>query len=126
MAQTTYSNLPQSSKQDSATRTLLYFNEYGEENLEFRAEDVDATIGFLKNKGFGEQASIVTGIILLKQAKKDNIPVYTLLDSLEGLESLQLSTLVSNVLNENRYPTSALGFRVTKTKSEIQERIIIA
>lgn len=126
MSQSTYSNLPQSTKKDSATRTLLYFNQYGEESLEFRAEDVDATIGFLKGKGFGEQASIVTGIILLKQAKKDNVPVYTLLDSLEGLESLQLSTLVSNVLNENRYPTSALGFRVSKPKSEIQERIIVA
>jgi len=125
--ETTYSNLPQEvQSSDSATKSLKYFNQYGEKGLEFRAEDVDATIGFLKGKGFGEQAAVVTGVILLKQAKIDNVPVYELLDSLEGLESLQLSSLVGNILNENRYPTSLLGFRIQKVRSAEQERIILA
>jgi len=125
----TYSNLPASAttkSQDSALRSLLYFNQYGQQGLEFRAEDVDATIGFLKGKGFAEQAAVVTGVILLKQAKLDNIPVYQLLDSLEGLESLQLSSIVGDILNENRFPTSLLGFRITKVRNEEQERIILA
>jgi len=121
-----YSNLPQRQTSDNATKSLLYFNEYGAEDLEFKAEDVDATLGFLKGKGFGEQASIVTGIVLLKQAKQDGVPVYQLLDSLNGLESLQLSSLVGNILNESRYPTSALGFRTSKVFNEEQQRVIIA
>ena len=121
-----YSNLPQKASSDNATKTLLYFNEYGQQGLEFKAEDVDATLGFLRGKGFAEQASIVTGIVLLKQAKLDGVPVYELLSSLEGLESLQLSSLVGNILNESRYPTSALGFRTAKVFNEEQERIIIA
>lgn len=125
--ETTYSNLPQEvQSNDSATKSLKYFNQYGEKGLEFRAEDVDATIGFLKGKGFGEQAAVVTGVILLKQAKIDNVPVYELLDSLEGLESLQLSSLVGDILNQNRYPTSLLGFRIQKVRSSEQERIILA
>jgi hypothetical protein len=122
----TYTNLPQAQKNDSATKSLQYFNEYGQEGLEFKAEDVDATIGFLKGKGFGEQASIVTGIVLLKQAKLDNVPVYKLLDSLEGLETLQLSSIVGDILNQNRFPTSALGFRTAKLLNEEQQRIILA
>ena len=121
-----YTNLPQRQSNDSATKSLLYFNEYGQEGLEFKAEDVDATLGFLKGKGFGEQAPIVTGIVLLKQAKQDNVPVYELLSSLEGLESLQLSSIVGNILNESRFPTSALGFRVSKVLNEEQQRVIIA
>ena len=121
-----FSNLPKKASSDNATKSLLYFNEYGQEGLEIKAEDVDATLGFLRGKGFAEQASIVTGIVLLKQAKQDGVPVYELLSSLEGLESLQLSSLVGNILNESRYPTSALGFRTTKVFNEEQQRIIIA
>ena len=121
-----YSNLPQKPNTDSATKSLLYFNEYGQDDLQFKSENVDAALGFLKGKGFGEQASIVTGIVLLKQAKQDGVPVYQLLESLKGLQSLQLSSLVGTILNESRLPTSSLGFRTVKLRTEEQKRIIIA
>lgn len=121
----TLSNLPPQQKLDSATRTLLFFNEYGDPGYEFASNDVDAAVGFLKGKGFGEQAATVTGIILLQQAKRDNVPVYQLLDTLKGLESLQLSALVGQILNTNREPTSALGFRIDTSLTDTQKRNIV-
>ena len=123
----TLSNLPLTTqKVDSATRTLQYFNEYGNSGFEFSATDVDAAAGFLQGKGFSEQASIVTSAILLQQAKRDNVPVYELLDTLKGLETLQLSALVGRILNDNRSPTSALGFKISSELTEYQKRNIVA
>lgn len=119
------SNLPPKQKLDSATKTLLYFNEYGVPGFEFKGEEVDSTVAFLKEKGFGEQASIVTSLVLLQQSKRDSVPVRSLIESLKGLEALQLSSLVGQILNSNRLPTSALGFRIDTKKTEFEKRNVI-
>ena len=124
-AETLVSNLPPKTQLDSATKTLLYFNEYGTPGFEFKGEEVDSAAAFLKEKGFGEQASIVTSLVLLQQSKKDNVPVRQLLESLKGLDSLQLSSLVGEILNVNRLPTSALGFRVDIQKTQFEKRNIV-
>ena len=105
-------NLPNKIIQDSAADTKVYFNNYGVMPLEFASSDVDASIGFLTNKGFDQDAAIVVAEALLKQAKLDNIPVFQLLDSLSGFDSIDLSILVGQILNNNRVVTSTLGFRV--------------
>lgn len=119
------SNLPSESNPDSATKTLMYFNDYGNAGQEYAAADVDATVGFMKNKGFGDQASLITSMILLKQAKIDKIPVWKLIETLSGLETIQLSALVGEILNSNRIPTSSLGFRVAEVRNEFQSRNIL-
>jgi hypothetical protein len=119
------SNLPVADSADSADFAKTYFNYYADAGNEFNANDVEATIGYLKSAGFGEQAAIVTSSILLKQAKQENIPVYSLLDTLKGLESLELSTIVSTVLNQNRSVTSVLGFRFATIENQFQTRNIL-
>jgi hypothetical protein len=122
----TLSNLPSKTNRDSALGTRLYFDKYGEVALEFKASDVDSTVGFLTSRGFTNDAAIVTSVILLKQAKIDNMPISELLDTLKGLENLELSTLVGEVLNNNRSSTSTLGFKTTPTVNQLQKRNIVA
>jgi hypothetical protein len=120
------SNLPSLPQRDSALGTRLYFDKYGEASLEFPAGDIDATVGYLKARGFGDEAALITSVILLKQAKLDQLPVTELLDTLKGLENLELSTLVGEVLNNNRTATSTLGFRLEPTGNENLIRNIVA
>jgi hypothetical protein len=58
--------------------------------------------------------------VLLQQAKLDNVNVFDLLDTLKGLTEVQLSAVVTEVLNYNRQKTSTLGYR-QEDKSELLE-----
>jgi hypothetical protein len=105
-------NLPIQQLEDSAAGTKLYFDTYGEQPLEFPANDVAVTIAFFKSAGFAEDAALVTAMTVLRQAKLDEIPVYQILDTLKKFESIELGQLVGEILNNNRVATSTLGFRV--------------
>ena len=118
-------NLPKREIEDSAAGTKLFFDTYGQNPLEFNATDVDTTIAFFTSKGFDSDASLAVATVLLKQAKLDNTPVYKILDSLDGLDSLSISSLVGEILNNNRVSISTLGFRSGNVISN-QERNIAA
>ena len=107
-------NLPiPGSSVDSASATKLFFDSYGQEPLQFNASEVDATVSFFKSKGFDDDAAQVTAATLLKQAKIDGTPIFKILDTLTGFDHLDLSSLVGEVLNNNRTSTSTLGFRTS-------------
>lgn len=118
-------NLPWTVPNDSASGTKLYFDQYGQVPLVFAGADVDAVIGFFTSKGFGEQAAQTTGMVLLKQAKIDNMPVFQLLDTLKNFEGIQLSALVGEILNNNRSNSSTLGFKVVSVDKYNQTRNIV-
>ena len=84
-------NLPTKPDTGSSDKVKRYFNTYFGYQLEFPSNDVDAVIGFLSNKGFDKVAAQSTGSVLLQQAKIDGIKVFELLDTLKGLDKLQLS-----------------------------------
>jgi hypothetical protein len=117
------SNLPPKQIEDSAAGTKLFFDTYGEQPLEFNATEVDACISFFKKKGFDEDASLVISSVLLRQAKIDGTAIFTLLDTLTGFDNLDLSALVSEILNNNRIPTSTLGFKTPVVQSDISRNI---
>jgi len=119
-------NLPQSESIDSANRTKTYLNNFGNNGEEYLSAEVDATIGFLTNKGFGIEAASVTAIVLLQQAKRDGFPVFKLLETLQSLNQLELSGLVAEILNLNRSQTSRLGFRTAISANQIKLRNIRA
>lgn len=104
-------NLPENVKEDSAAGTKLFFDAYGQEPLEFHANEVDAAIGFFTKQGFDKETAIVISSVILRQAKIDSVPVFKFLDTLRRLDQIQLSTLVGEILNNNRPATSTLGFR---------------
>jgi hypothetical protein len=106
-------NLPIQNKDDRGAGTKLFFDNYGEQALEFNATDVDSCVIFFKSKGFDDDASLVVTSTLLKQAKLDGTPIFKILDTLTGFNGLELSSLVGEILNNNRSPISTLGFRTT-------------
>ena len=109
-------NLPAFEISDSAAGTKLYFDSYGEAGLEFAANDVTAAVGFFKAAGYGQDAAATVAMTLLRQAKIDATPITQILDTLTGLKSQQLSQLVSEILNNNRVPTSILGYRTADVR----------
>jgi hypothetical protein len=122
----TLSNLPTKTNVDSADRSRVYLNNFGQSGQEYSGAEVDVTIGFLTGRGFGLEAATVTAMVLLKQAKQDNISVLKLVDTLTSLENLELSALVAEILNQNRSQTSRLGFKVPVTANQQKIRNIKA
>ena len=117
-------SLPVTTVSDSAQATKLFFDQYGISPLEFSANEVAAAVGFFESKGFTSDAALTTSSAILKQAKIDGTPVFKILDTLTGFNSLQLSALVSEILNNNRRATSTLGFRYLNIpKTEILRNI---
>jgi hypothetical protein len=109
----------------SEKRTTEFFDKYFTKKLSFPSNEVDAVIGFFEKRGFEKTAAISTGTILLEQAKIDNVNVFQLLDTLKGLNEVQLSTVVAEVLNYNRDATSTLGFKRTETVEKLEKRNIL-
>lgn len=120
-----FTNLP---KQESTATVFndsrVYFNSFGQPGQEFSGPEVDAAIGFLEQRGFSRDASVMTAMVLLQQARQDNYPVFELLDTLKGFNSLDLSALVGQILNQNRSQISRLGFRTSPSINETRERNI--
>lgn len=118
-------NLPIREITDSAAGTILYFDAYSEAPLEFPANDVTATVGVFEAAGFKEDAAQTSAMTLLRQAKIDGTPIAGILDTIRGFDAAQLSTLVSEILNNNRVATSTLGFKVSDVEVN-QTRQILA
>ena len=120
----TQTNLPAKQIQDSGARTKLFFDTYGVEPLSYKVPDIDASINFFESKGFDSDAALISAAVLLKQAKLDNVDIFKILDDLKGFTELEISGLVSEILNNNRPSTSTLGYRkpisdVTKQRNVV-------
>lgn len=109
-------NLPPKIIEDSAAGTKLFFDSYGEVPMEFSANDVTLAVSFFESAGFDSDAANTVAMTLLRQAKIDSTPIGQILDSLKGFPTMALSQLVGEILNNNRVPTSILGFRTTDVK----------
>jgi len=104
-------NLPSKLITDSAKATRIFFARYGQLGTEFKADDVAAAIGFFQSREFETDVAISAALEVLKSAKQDKRSVFLLLDTLTEFNGVQLSVIVSKVLNQNRLPISTLGFR---------------
>ncbi len=120
-----YSNLPQKLK-DSLKKTAdrLQDDTY-KTKFEFAVNDYDATVGFFVKRGFSRQSAEDVAYIILQQAKIDSVPVGEILDKLTYTNPAQLSELTSTVLNANRYKSSRLGVRNTRTTKDTVSRNIL-
>ena len=120
----TTSSLPSEKFTDSNQFVKEFFDRYYTKSLEFPANEVDAVIAFFKKRGFEEASANSVATVLLQQAKIDGVKVFKLLDTLSGLQDVQLSGLVTEILNYSRTKTSTLGFRVEQTTNYIEARNI--
>ena len=120
-----YSNLP-SKVQDSLKRSVTKLTEDNYvDPFSFNVGEYDAAIAFFVKRGFSRQSAEDTAYIILQQAKIDSVPVTEILDKLGDANPAQLSELISTVLNANRYKSSRLGVRNTRTTKTFVSRNIL-
>ena len=120
-----YSNLPFSTPNDSANSTIRAFDNYYSQPIEIDTNVYNAMVGFFASKKFERLAAENISVIIIKQAKKDNYNPMKILDTLKGLDSVELSALVAEIINYNRFKTSFLGYALQfKTSEEVLRNII--
>lgn len=118
-------NLPQATTNtDSNAEVKSFFNRYFTESVSFPAAEIDAVVGFFLKRGFNETGAKSTAIVLLNQARIDGVSVFQLLDTLGNLQNVQLSKVVTQVLNSGRNKISLLGYKIIETEETIESRNI--
>jgi hypothetical protein len=95
------------------------------ENFQFNVGEYDAAIGFFVKRGFSRTSAEGVAYIILRQAKIDSISPQVILDKIGYATPTQLSELITIVLNANRYKSSRLGVRQTRTTKETVSRNIL-
>lgn len=118
------SNLPAATNLDSSEEVKSFFDKYFQHQITFPTNQIDAVIGFFQNKGFDDLGAKSTSIALLNQARIDNVNVFELLDTLKGLTDVQLSSVVTQVLNTYREKTSTLGYKILTVEESSESRNI--
>jgi hypothetical protein len=104
-----YSNLPLKSVA-SQNPTILAFDTYYEKPLELDNNTFEAMKSFFTGRGFEPSAAESVVVVIIKQAKKDGYNPMEILDTLKGLDNVEISALVSEIVNNNRIKTSFLGY----------------
>ena len=117
-------NLPPSSQTDSSDEVKSFFDKYFTHQITFPSNQIDAVLGFFLKNGFDEQAAKSTAIVLLNQARIDNVNPMQLIDTLKTLNGAQLSRVVTEILNLYREKTSSLGCKNLSTESTYESRNI--
>ena len=123
--QTFYTNLPPKEKEalqktiDALTKTAYT------DDFQFNAGEYDAAIAFFVKRGFNRTSAESIAYIILRQAKIDSISPQEILDKITYATPTQLSELITIVLNANRYKSSRLGVRQTRTTKDTVSRNIL-
>jgi hypothetical protein len=118
-----YSNLP--TIVDQTDSTVQAFNSYFAEPIELNSTTLAAMTAFFTSRNFGQVSAQSIASTIMMQAKKDKYNPLQILDTLKGLNDLELSALVSEILNYNRFKTSSLGSSKPFFPSDIVSRNII-
>jgi hypothetical protein len=119
-----YSNLPPAAK-PSNSDTVSAMNNYYSNTIELNPTVLAAMTGYFTNRGFGEVSAESITLTIMKQAHVDGYNPMKILDTLKGLSNVQLSGLVSELLNYNRFKSSSLGYsRGFTPNPQIQRNIV--
>jgi hypothetical protein len=119
------SNLPIVETGSDVKEVREFFDKFFLHQITFPSNQIDAVLGFFLKRGFDEEAARSTGIVLLNQARLDNVSVFELLDTLKGLTDVQLAKVVAEVLNAYREQTSTLGYKVMSIVDTYESRNVV-
>ena len=120
------SNLPVDNRPKTSDQLVnQFFDTYFSKKLEFPTNEVIAVRGFFERRGWSLTAAKAISLVLMQQAKIDNMKVFELLDTLKGFTENQLSELIAEVLNHNRLNTSVLGLKRERDRNSIENRNIV-
>lgn len=118
-------NLPVQEAIETSQEVRQFFDKFYESKISFPVNQIDAVVGFFLKSGFDVESARSTAIVLLNQAKVDNVNVFQLVDTLSGLTDVQLGQVVAQVLNAYRVKTSVLGFKVASNFNTYESRNIV-
>lgn len=118
-------NIGSTFDKDNPDDQKRYFNNYFNSEINYNAGEVDAVIGYFLKRGFEKISAINTASVLLQQAEIDEVPVFQLLDTLDGTTEVQLNNIIAQILNLNRQKTSLLGYRSKSADELFDQRNII-
>lgn len=116
-------NLPQNTT--SPVDTKVFFDKFFNTSVSFPAAEIDATVAFFMKRGFDIESARSTAIVLLNQARVDNVKIFQLLDTLKIQTDVQLSQIVAQILNAYREKTSLLGYRIAPSVDTYESRNIL-
>jgi len=120
-----YNNIPSEKQASSTDKTIKFFDEFYQVPIEINSTALTAMTGFFESKGFEKGSAESVAIIIVTQAKRDNLNAFQILDTLGGLDNVELSALVGEILNYNRFKTSSLGITTaSRPADEIQRNIL--
>lgn len=107
MSSNIYSNLPSSKTANEMVQVQdsLYTRPF-----ELEVSTLNSMKGFFESKSFDPNAAESIAVIIMKQARIDGYNPMKILDTLRGLNEVEISALVSEILNYNRIKTSFLGY----------------
>ena len=110
---------------DSSSEVKEFYNKFYTEKISYSANQVDSVVGFFLKRGFDESSATGIATVLLQQSKIDDVNVFTLLDTLKGLNDVQISGLVGEIVNYNRSKVSVIGFKTTDSVEKQESRNIV-
>ena len=119
------SSIPTEKKVDKSNDTSKLLNRYYNQEIYYSASEVDAVIGYFQKRGFDQVAAVNTAAIILQQAGIDKIPSFELLDTLKGINDVQLSNVIAQILNLNRSLCSTIGYKISVPNLSEQRNIIV-
>lgn len=115
-------NLPVST---DTTDVKQFFDKFFVNQISFPSNQIDAVVGFFLKRNFDIESARSTSIVLLNQARIDNVNVFELVDTLKTLTDVQLSQVVAQVLNAYREKVSLLGYRIAPMTDTYESRNIV-
>ena len=122
----TYNNVPKSTSASSSDQTVQVFDQYYQTPVALNNNELVTMTGFFEKRGFDAVAAEATALVILQQAKKDGFNAMQVMDTLSGLTPVEISSLVAEILNYNRFKTSSLGTAQHYAPSEEITRNILA
>lgn len=102
-----------------------FFDKFFVHEITFPSNQIDAVVGFFLKHGFDTESARSTSVVLLNQARLDNVNVFQLVDTLKKLNEVQLSQVVAQILNSYREKTSLLGYRIAPSLDTYESRNIL-
>lgn len=121
----TTTNLPNPNKSTTTESVKSFFYKSYSQPVSFPAAQIDTTIAFFTKRGFDQLGAGTIAIVMLNQARQENVDVFTLLGTLKALTDVQLSQVVAQVLNASRDKTSLLGYRTAPITNTFEARNIL-
>ena len=122
-----YNNLPNpTSSESSSDTTQRNLQNYNDKPTELNQNTLTAMIGFLENRSFSKESAEVIALTIMIQATREGYNPMTLIETMRNLNDTELSGIVAEVLNFNRFKSSLLGTKQAVTPVDNVRRNIAA